>query len=202
MLAYKNLADSDSMYKCVFVFITSCFHLIKLCCHSTPPTFTIYLCSLVLSSLLTNPPFPLALATSPPLSPLAELADKKSSQIYALLSSPSDGEDKFYQGTAETASRSRMNVTFRIKGGESVEKLFVKKAAEKGIVGVAGHRSVGGAFFFVSFLSAHLAPLSFSAAFPRCLGTLGLTLFLGEQESELLSTTPSRFRKSRPSSSS
>ncbi|KAL8284243.1 hypothetical protein RQP46_004992 [Phenoliferia psychrophenolica] len=125
MLAYKNLADSDSMY-------------------NTPPTFAIYLCSLVLASLLASPPYPLATPTSPPLSPLAELASKKSALIYGLLSSPADAEQKFYQGTAIPGSRSRMNVTFRIRGGDSLEKLFVKQAAEKGIVGVAGHRSVGG----------------------------------------------------------
>ncbi|KAM0755752.1 phosphoserine aminotransferase [Meredithblackwellia eburnea MCA 4105] len=126
MLAYKNLADSDSMY-------------------NTPPTFAIYLCSLVLTSLLASPPYPLATPTSPALSPLAELADHKSSLVYSLVASPAEAnEDSFYLGTADEASRSRMNVTFRIKGGEAVEKAFVKTAAEKGFVGVAGHRSVGG----------------------------------------------------------
>lgn len=99
----------------------------------------------MLASLLASPPFPLATSTSPALSPLAELAAKKSTLIYSLLSSPADAEQKFYQGTADPTSRSRMNVTFRIKGGDSLEKLFVKRAADKGIVGVAGHRSVGGA---------------------------------------------------------
>jgi phosphoserine aminotransferase len=55
-----------------------------------------------------------------------------------------DNSNGFYQGTANKDSRSRMNVTFRIEGGEDVEKRFVKLAGEKGIKGVSGHRSVGG----------------------------------------------------------
>ena len=44
-----------------------------------------------------------------------------------------------------------MNVTFRIEGGEDIEKRFVKLAGEKGIKGVSGHRSVGGQFQFSIF---------------------------------------------------
>lgn len=38
-----------------------------------------------------------------------------------------------------------MNVCFRIKGGdEALEKLFLKGAEERGLLGLKGHRSVGG----------------------------------------------------------
>jgi phosphoserine aminotransferase len=38
-----------------------------------------------------------------------------------------------------------MNVTFRIKGGdEELEAKFVKEAKEAGLVGIKGHRAVGG----------------------------------------------------------
>lgn len=44
-----------------------------------------------------------------------------------------------------------MNVTFRLKGEgkdrDVIEKKFIKEAGEKGIAGVAGHRSVGGELF-------------------------------------------------------
>lgn len=113
--------------------------LIILSSLSTPPTFPIYVCSLVLRSLLASPPYPLASPTSPPLSPLAQLADAKSSLIYAQLDAGA-----FYSGTAEPASRSRMNPTFRLAGGEALEKRFIKEAGERGIKGVGGHRSVGG----------------------------------------------------------
>ncbi|BGP30105.1 Phosphoserine transaminase [Rhodotorula toruloides] len=121
MLSYKNMADTNSMY-------------------NTPPTFTIYVCSLVLRSLLASPPLPLSSPDARPLSPLSDYADQKSSLIYAEL----DDGSGFYVGTADKAVRSRMNPTFRLKGGEELEKKFVMAASEKGIKGVNGHRSVGG----------------------------------------------------------
>jgi len=53
-----------------------------------------------------------------------------------------DGGD-FYQGTAETDSRSVMNVTFRLPN-EALEKAFVEQALKNGLGGLKGHRSVGG----------------------------------------------------------
>lgn len=109
---------------------------------STPPTFTIYVCSLVLRSLLDSPPFPLE-ASAAPLSPLSKFASTKSSLIYSLID-----ESDFYIGTAVKTGRSRMNVTFRLHGAGSerdvLEKKFIKLASDEGIKGVAGHRSVGG----------------------------------------------------------
>ena len=38
-----------------------------------------------------------------------------------------------------------MNVCFRIKGGDAaLEKQFLKGAEERGLLGLKGHRSVGG----------------------------------------------------------
>ena len=38
-----------------------------------------------------------------------------------------------------------MNICFRIKGGdEGAEKAFLKGAEERGLLGLKGHRSVGG----------------------------------------------------------
>lgn len=42
-----------------------------------------------------------------------------------------------------------MNVTFKLKGGEALEKKFITEASEKGIKGVGGHRSVGGQLYNV-----------------------------------------------------
>src|SRR5260370_41337894 len=60
----------------------------------------------------------------------------------------------FYRCPVEKASRSRMNVVFHVAGGagrpaaaqnrEAVEKEFAARAAEAGLVGTPGHRSVGG----------------------------------------------------------
>lgn len=74
------------------------------------------------------------------MQPLADLADKKSTLVYNELK-----EGGFYVETADQDVRSRMNVTFRLpSGGEELEKRFVKEASERGIMGVNGHRSVGG----------------------------------------------------------
>lgn len=102
----------------------------------------------MLRSLLTSPPLALPLssdsATAPPLAPLSAFADQKSSLLYTAI----DESAGFYQGTADKSVRSRMNVTFRIKGGdEQLEKAFINEAGELGIMGVNGHRSVGGESF-------------------------------------------------------
>ena len=49
----------------------------------------------------------------------------------------------FYRGTAEPASRSMMNVTFRLPS-EELEQKFVKEAQQNRLGGLKGHRSVGG----------------------------------------------------------
>jgi phosphoserine aminotransferase len=51
----------------------------------------------------------------------------------------------YYKCPVERDSRSKMNVVFRVAGGdEAVEAKFVKETESAGIVGVKGHRSVGG----------------------------------------------------------
>src|SRR5699024_12031646 len=54
-----------------------------------------------------------------------------------------DQSDGFYTGHAEKASRSLMNITFRLQD-ETLEKKFLQEAKEAGFVGLNGHRSVGG----------------------------------------------------------
>ncbi len=49
----------------------------------------------------------------------------------------------FYQGFAERENRSQMNVTFRLPT-EELEKRFADESAQKHMVGLKGHRSVGG----------------------------------------------------------
>ena len=49
----------------------------------------------------------------------------------------------FYRGTAETASRSLMNVTFRLPS-EELESAFIDYAKTSGLLALKGHRSVGG----------------------------------------------------------
>lgn len=49
----------------------------------------------------------------------------------------------FWSPHAEPASRSYMNVTWRL-GSEALEEAFVKEAKAAGMDGLKGHRSVGG----------------------------------------------------------
>ena len=49
----------------------------------------------------------------------------------------------FFKGTAELEDRSRMNVTFVMDTPER-EAEFLQLAKERGLVGIKGHRSVGG----------------------------------------------------------
>ncbi len=56
---------------------------------------------------------------------------------------PSTHSGGFYRGHAVPECRSRMNVTFRLPS-EALEKKFLAESQAAGMVGLAGHRSVGG----------------------------------------------------------
>jgi phosphoserine aminotransferase len=70
---------------------------------------------------------------------MAKRNDLKADTVYGAI----DGSGGFYRGHAALDSRSQMNVTFRLPS-EELEKRFVSEAAAAGMVGLAGHRSVGG----------------------------------------------------------
>ncbi len=56
-----------------------------------------------------------------------------------------ENSNGYYRCPVEKASRSLMNVVFRVAGGdEAVEKEFGKQATAAGLIGTPGHRSVGG----------------------------------------------------------
>jgi phosphoserine aminotransferase len=63
----------------------------------------------------------------------------KSELVYGRI----DARPKFYVGPVEKASRSRSNVVFRLPT-EELEKKFLKEAEARSLVGLRGHRSVGG----------------------------------------------------------
>ena len=65
-----------------------------------------------------------------------------------LLYSAIDAAPDFYKGTAEKASRSWMNVTMRLPT-EALENKFVADAKKEGLLGLKGHRSVGGIRFSI-----------------------------------------------------
>jgi phosphoserine aminotransferase len=97
---------------------------------NTPPTFAIYMVKLVTDWLVNE---------IGGLEKMAALNRKKAMLLYDII----DHCDGFYQGHAEPSSRSMMNVAFRLANSANDEP-FLKQAAERGLVELKGHRSVGG----------------------------------------------------------
>lgn len=71
--------------------------------------------------------------------PQIELENEEKAQLLYEFIDKSD----FYQGVVEKESRSKMNVCFTLTTTSLTDALVIF-AEEKGIVGIAGHRSVGG----------------------------------------------------------
>jgi phosphoserine aminotransferase len=98
--------------------------------YNTPPTFGVYAMSLVLDWI----------EEQGGLAAIEKRNEAKAKLLYDALDASS-----YYSCPVEKDSRSRMNVVFRVAGGdEAVEKKFVKESSVAGIVGIKGHRSVGG----------------------------------------------------------
>ena len=97
---------------------------------NTPPTFAIYVMKLVTDWLIKE---------IGGLQKMAEINRRKAAMLYEAI----DHSNGFYQGHAEPASRSIMNIPFRLANPANDEPL-VKQAAERGLVELKGHRSVGG----------------------------------------------------------
>jgi phosphoserine aminotransferase len=96
---------------------------------NTPPTFAIYVIGLVLKWLE---------ETIGGLKEVEKINKEKASLIYEVIDN-----SKIYQGIADVKSRSLMNVTFRLPD-KKLEGRFLAEATENGLIGLKGHRSVGG----------------------------------------------------------
>lgn len=96
--------------------------------YNTPPCFGIYLIGLVMKWGLAQGG----------LDAINAVNQRKADKLYAEID-----RSGFYRGTADKASRSRMNITFRLPS-EDLEKVFVKESTAAGLDGLKGHRSVGG----------------------------------------------------------
>lgn len=97
---------------------------------NTPPCFSIYLMGLVAKWLLND---------IGGLNQMYEINQRKAAMLYDVI----DQSQGFYQGHARPENRSLMNVTFRLPSPE-LEKKFVAEAAQRDLVSLKGHRSVGG----------------------------------------------------------
>lgn len=97
--------------------------------YNTAPTFSIYMVSLVLKWL----------EDLGGVKQIEKLNKEKAALVYEVI----DQSDGYYRGHAEKNSRSLMNVTFRLPS-EELENKFVQEATQEGLIGLKGHRSVGG----------------------------------------------------------
>ena len=95
---------------------------------NTPPVYAVYMVNLVLEWIQENGG----------LTYFDKFNTEKANKLYSEID-----KDDFYTGTAQKASRSNMNVTFRLPS-EELETKFREEAAEHDIVAIKGHRSVGG----------------------------------------------------------
>ena len=103
-------------------------HVDKNSLYNTPNTFGIYVLGLTVKWLL----------SLGGLDEIATINNRKAQKLYTEI----DRTD-FWRGTAELASRSTMNVTFRLVT-EDLEEQFVKESTAVGLDGLKGHRAVGG----------------------------------------------------------
>ena len=96
--------------------------------YNTPPTYAIYIAGLVFEHLLKNGGVPA----------MQKLNEQKAKLLYDYLDSSS-----LFKATAEKKDRSLMNIPF-VTGSEELDKKFIARCKEEGIVNIKGHRSVGG----------------------------------------------------------
>ncbi len=97
--------------------------------YNTPPTFGVYMVRNVLAWL----------KSQGGLAKMEERNRKKANRLYGVI----DGNSEYFRSPVEKESRSVMNVVFRLPS-EELEAQFIADAKKNGMVGLKGHRSVGG----------------------------------------------------------
>jgi len=129
VIVRKDLAErADKNLPTVLQYRT---HIKEKSLYHTPPTFAVYIVGLVLDWIESEGG--------------AAAIEKKNQAKASALYDAIDLSGGYYTGPIEKGSRSKMNVTFRIAGGdEAVEKKFAAESAEARLIGLGGHRSVGG----------------------------------------------------------
>ena len=95
---------------------------------NTPPVFAVYTCMLTLRWL----------KKQGGVKAIEKINNEKAAMLYAEID-----RNSLFKGTVETEDRSKMNVTF-VMNDQTKEAAFLKYVTEKNIIGIKGHRSVGG----------------------------------------------------------
>jgi phosphoserine aminotransferase len=97
--------------------------------HNTPPSFVIYMVGLVLQWLKDLGGLPA----------IHKINQQKAGLVYDVI----DQSGGYYRGHARIEDRSIMNIPFRMPS-EELEAQFVKESKKADLIGLKGHRSVGG----------------------------------------------------------
>jgi len=106
-------------------------HIKERSLYNTPPTFGVYALGLVLEWV----------ESRGGVAGVEKNNAAKATRLYEAI----DGSGGYYASPVDKGSRSKMNVVFRVAtGDEAVEKKFAKEAEAAGLIGIKGHRSVGG----------------------------------------------------------
>jgi phosphoserine aminotransferase len=95
---------------------------------NTPPVFAVYVCMLTLRWL----------KEQGGVAAIEKINNKKAELLYAAID-----ESPLFTGTTHKDDRSKMNVCF-VMENPILEEAFLKYTADNGIVGIKGHRLVGG----------------------------------------------------------
>ncbi|MEM9173078.1 MAG: 3-phosphoserine/phosphohydroxythreonine transaminase [Pseudomonadota bacterium] len=95
---------------------------------NTPPTYAWYIAGLVFEWL----------KEQGGLTQMAERNQRKAETLYNAID-----DSQFYSSPVAPTARSRMNVPFTLADSE-LDSVFLKSAAERGLMTLKGHRSVGG----------------------------------------------------------
>lgn len=95
---------------------------------NTPPVFAVFVCMLTLRWL----------KTQGGVAAIEKLNEAKAALLYEAID-----ENPFFRGTVSKEDRSKMNVCF-VMNNPTLEADFLRLTKEKNIVGIEGHRLVGG----------------------------------------------------------
>jgi phosphoserine aminotransferase len=104
-------------------------HIEKKSAYNTPPVFSIYVVKLVTRWLLNE---------IGGLENMAAINARKAKLIYDVID-----QSDFYRGHAKPNSRSKINVPFALSK-PSLTPRFLHEAEERGLIGLKGHRTMGG----------------------------------------------------------
>ena len=134
VIVRKDLAErADKNLPTILQYRT---HIKEKSLYHTPPTFAVYILGLVTEWI----------EREGGLAGIQKRNEAKARLLYDAI----DASGGFYHCPVEKASRSLMNIVFRVGGSaathgdEALEIEFAKQAAAAGLVGTPGHRSVGG----------------------------------------------------------